>query len=568
MVVATLALFFFSSYLMLHTFSYNPTTHEMLIASRVWSDFGAHIPLIRSFSLGHNWPPEYPIFPGEKIRYHFLFYAVVGVVEHLGVRIDWALNTASILGFFFLLIMIYTFASFLFQQKKIAILSVLFFLFNGSLSFLEFFKAHPLGITTLQDVTSLNQFPSFGPWDERLVTAFTNLNIYTNQRHLGLSFALVIFILYTVLKYEAIMSFLIKHIPHRLHPIKKSFLSLLPALPIGLCVASLLFLNHPSLLITLIFCAYLFIFHPQTRKPLFVVLIVTLPFVRYFFHIAQPGGTPAWETGYLSPKPFTWTNFFEFWVHNLGLHILFMLLGFFVAPKRYRFLFIPLIILFILPNIFRFSVDMINNHKFINFFTIIGNIYSAAAFVALWNILSKHLKKLKKKILLGFLALKITSIIFFSFLFLSLTLSGILDFFVVRNDYLIVLKDIPANREAAFIAHNTPPQAIFLNSTWLYHPASIAGRKIYNGYSFFTWSAGYDTFGREKITKTIYQSEEVQLVCTLLEREQIDYIEVSSDPEDFLLPLSSLWMTYPAFYVNPETNSKIFETKSLCQTGL
>src|SRR4030042_3640834 len=88
-----------SSYLMFRTFSYDTQTSSILIASKLWSDFSAHIPLIRSFSLGQNWTPQYPIFPGEPIRYHFLFYLLVGMLEKIGIRIDWALNIPSLIGF-------------------------------------------------------------------------------------------------------------------------------------------------------------------------------------------------------------------------------------------------------------------------------------------------------------------------------------------------------------------------------------------------------------------------------------------------------------------------------------
>ena len=48
------ALFLFSFWLMFHTFSYDPKTSSMMIATKAWSDFGSHIPLIRSFSMGDN----------------------------------------------------------------------------------------------------------------------------------------------------------------------------------------------------------------------------------------------------------------------------------------------------------------------------------------------------------------------------------------------------------------------------------------------------------------------------------------------------------------------------------
>src|SRR5579871_329018 len=135
----------FSTWLMFSTFSYE--AGSMLIATKAWSDFANHIPLIRSFSFGDNFPPQDPIFAGQPIHYHFVFYQFVGLLEKMGVRIDYALNVPSMLGFFGLLIMIYIFAKKLFRSRAVATLSVLFFLFNGTLSFLEFFKQHPLSNT-------------------------------------------------------------------------------------------------------------------------------------------------------------------------------------------------------------------------------------------------------------------------------------------------------------------------------------------------------------------------------------------------------------------------------------
>nr|MBI5455634.1 hypothetical protein [Candidatus Levybacteria bacterium] len=122
--------FIFSSWLMFATFSYQDGT--MMIASKAWSDFANHIPLIRSFSFGNNYPPQFPLFSGPPIRYHFLFYAIVGMFEKMGLRIDYALNVPSALGFSFLILMIYLFSKEIFKSKTIGILSIMLFLFNGS----------------------------------------------------------------------------------------------------------------------------------------------------------------------------------------------------------------------------------------------------------------------------------------------------------------------------------------------------------------------------------------------------------------------------------------------------
>ncbi|MCX6724868.1 MAG: hypothetical protein NTV20_02095, partial [Candidatus Shapirobacteria bacterium] len=183
---------------MWHTFGYK--NHTIYIAAKAWSDFAAHIPLIRSFSWGQNWPPQYPLFPGPFIHYHFLFYALVGLLEKLGLTISWALNLPSSLAFFGLILAIYFLAKLLFKSRFVSFLSVILFLFNGSFSFLEFFKSHPISLRTPIEIFRNNTFPSFGPYDGKIVSAFWNLNIYTNQRHLALAFSLALLILILVLK--------------------------------------------------------------------------------------------------------------------------------------------------------------------------------------------------------------------------------------------------------------------------------------------------------------------------------------------------------------------------------
>src|SRR4030042_4690578 len=82
--------FLFSTWLMFATFSYD--NGDMKIATKAWSDFANHIPLIRSFSFGNNFPSQFPLFSGPPIKYHFIFYAFAGLLEKLGLTIDYALN--------------------------------------------------------------------------------------------------------------------------------------------------------------------------------------------------------------------------------------------------------------------------------------------------------------------------------------------------------------------------------------------------------------------------------------------------------------------------------------------
>src|SRR3989344_1328537 len=184
----------FSTWLMFATFSYD--NGDMKIATKAWSDFANHIPLIRSFSYGDNFPPQFPLFSGPPIKYHFIFYTFAALLEKLGLTIDYALNIPSILGFSFLILMIYLLAKEIFKSVGVGILSILLFLFHGSLDFINFLSKYPLSQKTLSQIIHNTRFISFGPYDGNIISAFWNLNIYTNQRHLGLSYGLSLFIIY------------------------------------------------------------------------------------------------------------------------------------------------------------------------------------------------------------------------------------------------------------------------------------------------------------------------------------------------------------------------------------
>lgn len=496
--------FLFSFWLMFHTFSYDGQKQEIQIASKLWSDFGAHIPLIRSFSHGPNLsrlnsgqPIESPLFPGEPIRYHFGFYALVGILEKLGMRIDWALNIPSAIGFFLLLTFIYKLSYSLFKNYWVAILSVLFFLCNGSLSFIKFFETY-----AISDIITNSKFISFGPWDGSNISAFWTLNIYTNQRHLALSYAIILIIL----------------LFRKNHILTAALLNIL------------VFINYAAAAIAGLFLLFL--------SP--VSLLFAIPSVLIIRHIANPVSGITWQPGYLSHG-----NFFNFWWQNIGLHLFLIPLGVLLAPKPVRTaLLSPLLVLFILPNLFRFSPDMINNHKFFNFFIILGGMFSAYAIFRIGRIRR-----------IG--PISLICLIFFS------TLSGIVDFFPVLNDHKGGISDSAANPDSTFFAR-LPTDAIVANSTWFYHPASLAGRSLLSGYTYFTWSYGYNQAKREQELIAVYRAGSIDQLCRLLKLHTISYIELSQSPEAYLHPNRELWNSLTPMYTNPKTGLRVYATPQLC----
>ncbi len=499
----------FSLFLMFHTFGYDSAQKNILIARTLWSDFGSHIPLIRSFSMGNNWPPEYPIFPGEPIRYHFLFYLLVGMLAKIGFRLDWALNIPSALGFTLLLFGIWTLATLLFKDKRIAVLSILFFLFNGSLSFIKFFTRQPL---------SFRDFPAFGPWDGGMITAFWNLNIYTNQRHLAWGFALGIWFLVWVVSSKK---------------------PIIGALLWGLSIGALPYFHQPTLIIMAILMGTNFLFFPRLRLPILIAASIGLFLIAPQLLTMPKTESLSWFPGYLIHDKLSIINFLSFWFQNLGLHTILIPFGFFILPSRAKKILLPLFFLFILGNLFKFSMEVAANHKFFNFALILGNMISAYVII-----------RMRVPILVGILIL-----------------SGLIDFFVIVNDTKGPLPDVGNNQTASWIAANTPKDAVFLNSSFLYHPASLAGRKIFLGWPYFAWSAGYDTYGRMAEMRTMYESKNPNVFCPLLKKHTISYVTVEDTKGDPNLPnidVSYFLDNYKPAFEDADGKLRIYSFLVLC----
>lgn len=532
-VLFLIAAFLFSFWLMTKTFGYDHQKSTILVASKAWSDFAAHIPLIRSFSFGSNFPPEYPLFPGEPIRYHYLFYALAGLLEKIGLPLDWALNLPSILGFWFLLIMIYLLAKLLFQKKSVAFLSVIFFVFNGSLSFLEFFRQNPLSLNTPKEIINNLHFPSFGPYDGKVVSAFWNWNIFTNQRHLAPSYFLVLLIIYLLLKATK----------------RKKKLKTSSMLSIIIIVGFLPSFHKAIFIVISLILFSFFLYFSQLRKEIFIILFFsTLLALPQLFPLLQ-SGTPSlgWRPGYLVEHPLSFTKIFSYWFFNLGLSLLLIPLGFFFADKTTKKLFLSILPLFIIGNLFQFSPEIAANHKFFNLFLILANIYAAFTISKIWQ---SHF--------FGKLALP--------FLIFFLTFSGVIDAFAIKNDPLYTLNDAPKDPDVQWIKENTSSESVFLNSSFLYHPASLAGRKIFLGWPYFSWSAGYDTNKRDLLRIKLLETDDFFFFCQETKYNHIDYLIINTKEKNEEIAINQNFFDtrFSNVYYNSQNGIKIYQIINYC----
>jgi hypothetical protein len=540
-----------ASWLMFSTFSYTQSTHALLLSSKVWSDFGAHIPMIRSFSMGDNllrlgrgFMPEYPLFPGEPMRYHFLFYMGVGILERLGIRIDWALNSLSIIGFAGMTIAIYFVAKRLTSDARIGFLAWIFTLFNGSFTFIEYFRAHPLSTRTFLELPHLNEFVSFAPWKSGDISAFWSLNIYTNQRHLAFAFAIFFFFLLTLINLE-------NQSANRRTTIKN-----LSLLPWGIALGFLPFFHQPTFITIAIACTWYLLVFPKLRIPLIwmgcLTSVIAIP---QLLLLSKGQSTLMVAIGYLMDKPYTIMSIFLYWWHNIGFHLLLIPIGFLLSPKRVKLYLFPAFLFFAMGFCFQFSRELAANHKFFNLFLIMGSIFSAAAIVKLIDLIDG----------IQTVFLRIPALLLPCILIITLTASGVIDLLPIVNDRTISLQDIQSDQTAQWFAKNTEPDAIILNSSLFFHPASLAGRKIFLGWPYFAWSAGYDTDKRNQQRTLMYENKNPSDLCRLLSEYHISFATFESNLSEDITFNEEIYRTaFPLVFESPNNSFRVYQVNQVC----
>lgn len=528
-IIICISALLFSAWLYFSTFSYSEGS--MLIASKAWSDFASHIPLIRSFSFGDNFPIEYPLFSGPFIKYHFLFYALVGLLEKTGLRIDLALNIPSIFGLTFLIIMIYLLSKEIFKSRMVGILSIIFFIFNGSLSFIEFFKNHGLSLNSFFLIFENTKFTSFGPYDGGIISAFWNLNIYTNQRHLAISYGLSLFIIYCLLRFKETQ----KHKNFE----KTLFLAILLGLSFMLNMATFL------MIVVILLCLAIFLKNKRIYIFLTLLIAAVIAFPQYLFIQQQESFfSITLKTGYLIEK-LNLISFANYWFQNLGLHVFLIPLGFLAASRISKKILVSFFSLFIIANFIQFSPEIAANHKFINFFMIIGSMFSAYFLFFLWK---------KRQILKPLVII----------LIFSLTFSGIIDFFPILNDSKITLSDYPVNKNVAWIMKNTKKDSVFLNNQYLYNDASLAGRKIFLGWPYFAWSQGYNTQKRDDIRKKLLNTQNLEYFCKESLKHKLNFVDINFDSKDALVNKDFFDRNFKKVYENKNEGFIIYNINSKC----
>ena len=553
-------LLIFSWQLFSSTVDYDSNLYEIKIGRFIWSDYGFHIPLIRSFSLGNNLSLEHPLFAHERVRYHFLFDFAVGSLEKMGLPIDFALTILSALLLTSLLVLIYYLAKgIFFGSRFVGIVSVILFLLNSSLSFVEFIRkteSDSLG-SLVKSWWNLRDYVAFGPWDGNIIAAFWNWNIYTNQRQLIFGFALVAVVLNCLIHLH-----FTKRTEKKDTYGQKAF--------IGLMAGLLPLWNGPSFICLFGLLCLFFLFFPGRKESIIVVgvaLIIALPQILWLQKSSpNPGGHISLSIGYLAVNhlvpaaytPFQLLNrglsavitFIRYWFFNLGLSVVTISVSFLLLDTKRKKIFLMFLTLFLLGNLVRFGPEIAANHKFFNLWILLSNIFSAYLLYRLYH--------------LGWIGRGITV-----FLLFLLTISGVVDIPPIKNDFTVNYSDYKKQPTAKWIVENTDPDDVFLTTTRIYSPVSFTGRRAMVGWPYFAWSAGLDQRKRERLVRKIFETNSKAQLCNLLRINKIDYILTEKQPEKnpkFKINHQFFNENFKPVFFDLHSNYKetIFATEDMC----
>lgn len=445
-----------SWFLMFKAFHAGPDG-TLLVGTNEVFDFGHALSVIRSFSHGANIPYSSPFIAGSPHVYHFLFYYWVGILERFGLPIVYAFNVPSILALSGLLFVVYTLARYFYKSITSGVLAIYFVLTSSTLMFWYFLRDH-----TVASIWQNASYYFAGPYDGSIISIFWTLNVFVNQRHLvfGLSVILVLYFIATQRKSNVIV--------------------------LAVLCGLLVWWHTTLLLAAVLLIGGLYILQKQYKSGvLFVMLATAVAFVQIIPWIASLGAVRQLEGKqnlfyyFLSDDL---ASLLRYWFLNLGLAIITIPAGLYVLPKNKRVFFLPFFVLFFLANSVRFGSDITENHKFLNLVFVLCSILSAG-----W--ISWCMKKGK----VG----AIVSVV----MIVLLSLSGIINFMVIKNDFQYPVADYGASDFMRWIRDETDSKSVFLSYQDIFDPIALAGRKTYFG---FYGAKAYPE--RSAVAKSIYEA--------------------------------------------------------------
>lgn len=513
----------------------------------VYGDYAPHTAMMRSFSMGNNFPTQYPHYGGADVKYHFMFQFLTGNLEYLGLRMDIAYNivsSASLVGF---LMLLYQLALRITGKISCGAVTIFLFFFRSGMAFFRFVWEH---IQTGDLLETLSENVSFIGYTTNENWGLWNFNVYLNQRHLAFGLLLVTLALYLFMDWlEAGTA----HEEKGLLWMKGRFFSkegwksrnpeqaLLMGMFLGLCA----FWNGAAVIGgLLILCGFAIFSDGKIDYAITAAVTIFFSYLQTKIFISGSAMSPQIYLGFLAEDKTVWGVVkYLFWMSGIFFLGLAVLVWFMRRRER------MILLGFLFPTIFAFVLlmtpDINVNHKYIMVSYAFLAIFWAWAICSLWN------RKIYGKILAAVLAI-------------CLSATGIYDFAV------IVRGNGPGRRVAVnmdsdltkWLADNLDKDDLLLTPEYSMNEVTMSGVMLYCGWPYYAWSAGYDTNYRAAQAVTIYTTMDSEELKKVAKQERITYIlfEEGSEFEQQQCVEDTIAATYEKVYETEDGRIRIYKT--------
>lgn len=425
-----------------------------------WADGAAHLSYMSAFAYRSIFPTVHPLFLGKPFSYPFVVDMLGGMLVKIGLPLHISYNLLGFVLSMFLVVMVWKLFSKLFKNEVVSFLGGLVF-FLGA------------GLTNLEKFVDLPYKQIFDTYDWVDIISAQIMP----QRALILGMPLGILIYLVIFDY-----------------FKNKKIGKLKLALVGL-LTGLMSIIHAHTLIALFFLvSWLFVLDVYKNKQIrngwwwYGLPAVVLGILMLF---RQAG---SFDTTFIRFLPL-WLvkskneNLLWFWIKSWGIWPIIAYMGF-SSLKKKKVLFLPLMLLFVLLNLFSFQPYDWDNTKL---FLWIYLFFSGVVGVSLVNIWKKR---------------KWVAVLCFVLMIFSGTIDAS-KLMRPQNDpvlYLFTHEDIETAEKIRSI---TDFDSVFLTSSYHLNPIPVlTGRQILMGYPGWLWTYGIDYGGREDEVETMFAGGE------------------------------------------------------------
>lgn len=528
----------FATWLYHEALRYDDEQGQLIVSDGTWADFALHLAFARSFSWGNNLPPQYPLFGGVPVRYHFGYDFLAGTLERLGLRLDFAFNIPAVLAYAAMVVLVFELARLLAGRIAAGVLAALLVPFSSSLAFIDYLRRWgPNPVEVVRDLWANTTRLHIGPYNDEIISSHFTFIPYLNQRQLTFAIAAGLVIIYALVRAVC----------------RGERLEDRQALALGIFLGLSFPWNGLTYLGVMVVAGPLLLLFRRWREGALLLgagVLLALPPAL----LLSSGERPTWHPGYLI-VPLTVTNFLRYWWLNFGLLLPLVAVAAVTGSWRERGVLAACFGPFVLGSLFQLGPDLSGiNHKVFNQWAVLMAVFGGVALARIDALRVPRAAWAGPALAMALLP--------------PLLLSGIIDAALIKNERAQAIPG--AYREAVdWLRRATPAEALFLTAPDFYAPPTLAGRRIYLGPPSFPASAGYEVESRRAVAVRIYAGGALDQICMLLVVERIDYVQVGPveyHPDIATPAAPGFWEQFPAVYTGDTAHGPLryYRVNELC----